>query len=671
MADELITLKTSTGKVIGTVHRSEWDQASKADQEAFLAQYEDKPTERLRAAAQGLTFGASDEIAAAAQNPISAFNSIMGWDGGKPYEDTLKSERGKLDQYRKDYPYSSLGWEVGGAALPIAASIVAAPFTGGTSAEAAAAPTAGRLASVIGAGLRGAKAGAIGGAAYGFNSGEGGFKARAIRAGVDAGLGAAGGGAIGAAASTAGNVILKPAIDWIRNKSGDRMAGVVSAEIQRLAQEGGLTADEVIDGVANGRLMAENKTLTTMIRKFYSEGGKAASVIRNRLDTRPAETRAVAQDTMQSHLADAGNPLANKRASDEATRLAERDAYKGAFDQMPQVPDNIVSKLQMVARDAPEALTAAAKAAKLKYGVNPFFTEKDGQIIFTRTPSLAEAESTYRALRDLSGQAYKAGQGDIGEGYGLYRDMMKGELDATSGALAQARSDAAIVRHANDFFKLGQMAANKSPDELEVIMKQISERDAALGTDEGIKAFRAGLMTNLRGQMSRPSSAPGVIRNLANPETGPGTALRYALPDGAEPGVQQALDVARDAQAAQSNIIGGSQTAQTMMNQRGIGDVANMASDAGAALTGNPMAIMRLVTSIIGKNAPKLSEAQRLEVARIVVSEDPALVERALKDNTLTGVLEKKIVQAIDMVGKVGARSAPIVLDRGLLANKR
>jgi hypothetical protein len=162
-----------------------------------------------------------------------------------------------------------------------------------------------------------------------------------------------------------------------------------------------------------------------------------------------------------------------------------------------------------------------------------------------------------------------------------------------------------------------------------------------------------------------------VIRNLADPETGPGTALRYALPEGAEPGVQQALDVARDANAASDTILKNSLTALTTGNQRGIGDVTNMASDASAALGGNPMAIMRIVSSIVGKSAPKLSEAQRLEIARIVVSEDPALVERALKDNTLTGVLEKKIVQTIDMVGKAGARSAPIVLDRGLLSNKK
>ncbi|MEY4863797.1 MAG: hypothetical protein RLZ51_1892 [Pseudomonadota bacterium] len=631
---------------------------------------EPPPTERGKAFMQGLTLGAWDEIKGAASGAAS-------WMSGDGYTDaynqSVEAERNALEAYRAAYPYSSLAWEGGGALAPTVAAMLAAPFTGGSSA-AAVAPTAGRLAAIGRSALHGAKVGGATGAVYGFNSGEGDIGNRFGKAVADGLVGAGGGAVIGGAMTAVGQSIFKPAVDWIRRKSGDRMAGVVSAEIQRLAQRGGLTPDEVIEGVRNGTLMAENKTLGLMIRKFYSEGGEAQSLIRNRLDARPAETRKAALDAVQGELADPGNPLANKRVSDEAAAIAERDAYAGALfrpDGTPIAPaSTVISMLEMVARDAPEALTNAAKAARLKYGIKPFFTEKDGVISFTRTPTLAEAESTFRALRDLTSKAYKDSSGDIGEGYGLFRDMLKQELDNTSLPLKAARAEAAIVRHANDFFKLGQTAAGKTPDELELIMRQIAERDAALATDEGLKAFRAGLVAALRGQLSRPSTAPGVIRDLAEPSTGRGTALRLALPDGAEGRVVPKLEVARDAQAARDTIIGGSQTAQTTMSQ-GIGDNMGVAQDAASAIGGSDLfAWARLLSRLVGDRAPNLSEAQRMEIARIVLSDDPLLVERALKDNSLIGVLEKKVVNTLDGLGRAGARVSPIVAEQGLLSDR-
>lgn len=596
------------------------------------------PTQRLRALGQGLTFGFADELAAMAQAPLS-FAGIS--DSGAAYERALQGEREPMAQYRKDYPYSSLGWEMGGAMLP-------ALVTGGASA----APSAARTASVLGSGLRAATAGAVGGAAYGYGTGEGGVAQRL----AGAGAGAIGGGAIGGALGIAGGALAKYGIgkfiNWVRSKVGDRMAGAVAAEVQRMAEQGGMTADEIIAGVASGRLMAENKTLNTMVRKFYSEGGPAGAEIKNVMGARPAETRTEAMSAMQGALTEPGNPLANRRASEQLTAEAERAAYGSAFGGMPSVPTDVLEILTAVANNAPEALKDAAKAARLKEGVTPFFREVDGRIEFTRQPSLEEAESVYRALRDQAGAAYREGRGSVGEGYKALGERLKGQLDVASPDLAAARADAATVRNARDAFVLGQQATTKTPDELALIVADIEK----LGPD-AVKAFRDGLATAIRGRMASPSAAPGTMRSLANEETGPGTALRMALPPGAADAVLGKVRTAEEAQAASSYVLGGSATAPTMAAPS-IGGATNAAQDLASGMGGDLMAWARLVGGLAGDMQPRLTDAQRLEVARIVLSKDPALVERALKDNSLVGRLQTVTAQAIKQVIGAGVRGA-------------
>ena len=139
------------------------------------------PTQRARAAAQGLTFGAADEIEARARSITT----------GRPYEEVLAEIRGGLEAYRQDQPISSMGYEMGGAALP---ALLAAPFTGGTSVPL----TLGRMLGI----------GAMQGGAYAFGTGEGGVGERLSRVPGGA-VGGAVGGAIGGAATRAAGGALK------------------------------------------------------------------------------------------------------------------------------------------------------------------------------------------------------------------------------------------------------------------------------------------------------------------------------------------------------------------------------------------------------------------------------------------------------------------------------
>lgn len=646
---EKITLRNAQGKAIGTVDAAELNAMPEAQRNAFLdsigavppaqsGPQVEPPTQRLRALGQGATLGFADEILAGLQAPFGPGSM------SENYDAALQSERDVLKQYRQDYPYSSLAYEVAGAMGP-------AFLTGG-----AAAPVAGgRLATALAGGVRGAVSGGGLGAAYGFGSGEGGAMNRAANAGVEGMFGAGFGGALGTVGAAIKSTVVDGLVNWLRNKAGDRMAGTVANEVQRLAEQGGMTPDEVIQGVANGTLMAENRTLESMIRRFYAEGGPAGAEIKTTLTARPGETRAAALQEMQGALGSPGNPLANKRVSDQLAREAEDVAYEGAFRpsgvELP-APDEVVADMAGIATRAPGALKAAAEVARVKYGIRPFFTEAaDGTITFARPPTLREAELTYRSLRDLKQGAYAGQQGTLGEAYGSLSDAFKSRLDVASPPLAAARAEAAGVRNARDAFTAGQEASRKSPDELALIIQDIE----ALGPD-AVAAFREGLLTSIRAGLSKPSAAPGLMRGLADETTGPGTALRLALPPGAAPAVTQKLTTAAEAQRAYSGIVGGSQTAQTTLAPR-VGGAVNAAQEVTSGMQGDLMAWARLIGGLADNAAPNLTDAQRLEVARIVLSKDPALVERALKDNSLIGQLQQLTAQAVDRVVRGGARA--------------
>lgn len=656
-----IELKNSKGEVIGTVDEAEWMSKPQSYRDQFMAQFEpqfEPPTERLRAIGQGLGLGFTDEALAALRG---GYNTLTGGGGySEEYNKALTDERARLEQYRKDYPYSSLAYEAGGAIAPVLGSMALAPFTGGSS-TAVAAPTAGRLAAATAGAIRGGLGGAKYGAAYGFGSGEGGFADRAANAGVQGALGGIFGGALGAAGSALKTTVVDGLVNWIRNKTGDRMAGTVAREVQRLAEQGGMTPDEVVQGVAEGRLMAENRTLESMIRKFYAEGGPAGAEIKRVLTARPGETRAAALEEVQGVLGSPGNPLANRRASEALTQEAEDLAYERAFAPSGvelTAPPETVNALALIAQRVPAAVKKAAEVARVEYGTRPFFRElEDGTIEFTRAPTVREAEVVYRALRDMKGAAYSAGDTTLAKATGRRAEEFKEAISPPSSPLAVARQEAANVRNARDAFEAGQAAARKSPDELALIIADIE----GLGPD-AMAAFREGLLTSIRGALSKPAAAPGFMRNLADEATGPGTALRMALPPGTAAPVTQRLTNAAEAQRAFSKIIEGSQTAQTELAPS-VGAGVNAAQEVASGMQGDLMAWARLIGSVADGVRPGLTDAQRLEIARIVTSKDPNLVLRALKDNSLVGQLQGLTAQAVEQVVKGGTRASPQITE--------
>lgn len=170
-----------------------------------------------RSLLQGLTFNTADEIEAAMRalmsKGMSAFDAqqtlsglVTGQAPQSQYEKELARVRGGIKQYEEQYPGRAFTGELVGGLLPTAAALIAAPFTGGATAPAAAAGAARTAAALPTLGsmtLRGMGYGAASGAAAGAGGATGGPESRLMGGLIGAGFG----GVLGAAAPTVTSAI--------------------------------------------------------------------------------------------------------------------------------------------------------------------------------------------------------------------------------------------------------------------------------------------------------------------------------------------------------------------------------------------------------------------------------------------------------------------------------
>jgi hypothetical protein len=191
-----------------------------------------------RSVLQGLTFNLADEAEAALR---------AGAVSGPRYQQELARVREGIKQYEEAYPGRSFTGEVLGGAIPAVAGLVAAPFTGGTSAAvtgARVAQQAARVPGLVSQIKRGAIAGGTTGAISGVGGAEGGLESR-VTGGVIGGLtGVATGGAT-PVVTTGVRAIAQPAAEALRiTRPQDATQKAQEIIARKIAQEG-LTPEEL------------------------------------------------------------------------------------------------------------------------------------------------------------------------------------------------------------------------------------------------------------------------------------------------------------------------------------------------------------------------------------------------------------------------------------------
>ena len=588
------------------------------------------PKQRVRTMAQGLTLGTADEMEARVRSLTT----------GRPYEEVLDEIRGQIKSYQEVYPKSSMGYEIGGAAIPTAAAMIAAPFTGGTS-TAAVAPTIARMAGL----------GALEGGAYAFGTGEGGFAQRAER--VPGGVvGGAVGGAVGGTATRALGGAATALAGSARRLVGRRGSSIVENEIQRLVEQTGETADEIADGIISGRILAENATIRQAVRSLKTSGGEPTRILTEGLAERPSRTRAAAMGELRTGLSDVDAPsaLQAQRRSEDVAKAAEGAAY-GQFEGVP-APDDVVSALGDTLRRVPSASKEVEIALRAQTGAAPFYKIlEDGSVEFTRRPTIAEAERVRRAVGNRATALYSENMGGAGEAVAGAEQGLRGSLDAGLPELAAVRTQAAAVRQQNDIFKLGQNAL--SGDVNERLMEF-----SRLTNPEDIDAYRAGLMAVLEARAAT-GSRQSMIRNLFDPELKEGQILRAVFPQDQIDNVLYKLETAVDAQATSSAVLGGSATDAGRMEakRRGMG---LSAGDITGVLSGSPDAVIKLASTISNRFSRDLNDAERGRVAQILISENADLVKSAIQDESKMAVLQN-LIEVLAARAAQGSRRASTV----------
>lgn len=570
------------------------------------------PTQRLRSLAQGATFGGADEAEA-------YLRSLA----GEPYKEAETDIRGKLKAYQKDRPFESLAYEAGGA-IPVA--IAATQLTGGAAAPATMIPLLTRAAGV----------GALQGGLTAFGTGEGDVFDRIPR--VPQGMVVGGiAGPVGTLALTGGGAIANKLIDFTRRSFGGRGAKAVETEVQRLAKESGLTTDEIVERVASGEIMAENATLQAAVRGLYTKGGKAASTIRGALSQRPTALRAEAVKQMQRGLSPTGdkNVLRQQKMNQEEIDIAEKALYGKAFEQGGVVSPPLLQSFADSLKSSKDAAKGISEYYTLQTrGKSPFFNVMDdGTVEYSRMPTIQDMEIVRRGLRQEADKAYRAGSGASGGVLNEMEKELKAGLDVSSPALQTARQTAFQTRTASESFQEGRKAFAKSADQVAVDFESM--------TPAAQKAYRAGLMDAVRKKMTTGSrkSMMGLFSDETSKE---GQILRSVFQQDQLAGLMRSIDVAAGSQRAATKILGGSDTAASLQQGQRIG--MNISpEEVTQAIGGDVISGYRILKKFIGQNTENLTEAQRDQIAQILVSTNPSVVRNALVDESALAQLQEAI----------------------------
>ena len=601
------------------------------------------PTQRIRSTLQGVTLGSADEMEARLRASVT----------GEDYGKVLAEIQGKLKAYQAQSPYEALGYEaLGGvgsaAALTLATGGTAAPFTGPRVA-ASVAPLVRALAGT--SALGGAQGGVTG-----FMTGEGDFAARAARVPQSTMMGASIAPVVQAGFMGVGK-LTDMTLDAARRLSGGRGGKAAEAEIQRLAEQTGLTTDELVERIARGEILAENQTLLQAVRALYTQGGKASTTIQGALSTRPDALRTEALTDMQQKLVSGLNPnfmgprpqnenvLRFYRATNDEARALENKAYKDSYGSGGIIGQDLLVSLKDALQRSPTAIADINAIYTAQTGKKPFFSfDKDGNIVFAKAPTLEDAEVVRRGIQTSIDAAFTSGKGGVGSALKPVEGALRDAIDASSPRLAATRAEASQLRSAREAFKEGRTIFNKSADEVQIMMEDMASNPGA------VNAFRAGAMDAIRAKMGtgRAKSMMGVFNN---PETKEGAVLRTIYPSDDLDGILTRIGTAAQSQVAKNRVLGGSDTAASMMQAAKIGSTIT-ADEVANAVTGNPMAGLRIVNKMLGESNKAMSEKDRQRVAQILISEDPDIVRKALRDESGMARLQQAVAAGARMLEK-------------------
>ena len=600
----------------------------------------------LRTAAQGATFGWSEEIEAAVR---SLLPESM---GGGEYQKIRDELRAKLAAYKEANPNTALTLELAGALVP---SLLTLPF-GGAGAAATAARVSPSMARVAG---RGAVEGAVTGAGMSEADTVGGMAA-------DTATGLLTGAVLNPAITAGGRSVAggaKAFTDFVRTKMGDKASNAVQAELRRLQEQTGKSLEEIIFDLQEGRLMSDNKTLAIALKNMVNQGGTSGRFVLEQSKARASQTRDEAMQALRSRLAPSEdeNVLRQFKKTEDQLKAERGMEYERIYQGSGVLPEDLVNQTTSAIANVPSAVARLERIYGAQGKISPY-SVVDGKITMNRTPTLEDVEGVRRALREEADSLYKSGENELAKIIKQKESSLKGSIDTTSTELGQTRAKYAEMKAGTDTFKIGQKALSADVEEIGMVVDQLKNKPYEFN------AFKAGLMNAIKNRLLNNTTT---LSKLANEDSKLGFVLRTVFQGENIADLERKLMTAGDtAEIAQKMpSVAGSPTQALSQEASRSGSMGSLA-DAGRVMSGDATVLIDLLGRLVRRQAPNLSDAERLQVAQTLFSSNPELVQKALTDQTALSELLGQVGSLATRIGtgmRTGAQQQATQETTGLI----
>ena len=594
--------------------------------------------DRARLTATGLLFNWADE----------AIAGVKALSPNVTYDEALKEERAELKSAQsKD---GSLKYEIGGAFLPTVGAMIAAPFTGGTS-MAATAPTWMRLLGI--------------GAAQGLAMGTGGSEKKGVARLSDAPTAIVTGAVANPAFAKLSGAVQKaaaPLFDYVKRKVTGKVGKKVEDELLRILKESGLTPEEVLERVSKGEIIPEmSEEGYRVIAGFVREAGPGSPIVRNAVVGRKNAFVEDLYSTLQEDLApnsQGGNifeTFANNTKKLKASESAAYDIiFDGAAGQTFKEIDDAVLSLANASRNSRNIINKKLD----ENGLKPIFKmvgkgEKQ-TLQLTRSLSLKEGELVKQAFMDAKIDS-KASKPDKSKTMRVYEKQIMEVLDGLSPELQATRKNWAMIEDSVKQFEAGQriFSPKTNPEEFSIMFNRLLQA----GNEDAIAALRAGAASALKLKSGGPQKV-SIINRLADDPLTDMSKNEQQILQALYPGeklddIITKINLTSGAIKAEGNIFKGSPTAgrEGAANRVGLGQTV---ADVGRVVASNGLdigATANIVTRIFGGKKPPFTDEQFEQIAKLVVSEDPELLRRAMTDDTQIDAIFQAFRKAINALG--------------------
>ena len=590
--------------------------------------------DRARLTATGFLFNWADE----------AIAGVKALSPNVTYDEALTDEREKLKSAQDKK--GSLKYEIGGAFIPTVGALIAAPFTGGTSA-AATAPTWMRLLGI----------GATQGLAMGTGSSEEEGLAR-LKDAPTATITGAIANPLFAKLAQGTQAALSPLIDYTKRKLTGKVGKKIEDELIRIISDTKLSVDEILERVSKGEIIPEmSEDAYVVISGFVREAGPGAAVIRDAIVGRKNKFVEDLYQSLQDDLApntEADNIFATFANNTDKLKASESAAYtkifEGAAGQTFKEIDDAVLALANASRNSRNLINKKLDENGLKPIFKMVGKGENAKLQLTRSLSLEEGEIIKRAFMDAKDTAKRAGTSDKANTMSSYEKTIKNILDEISPDLKATRKNWAMIEDSVKQFEAGQkiFSTKTDPEQFAITFQKLLDA----GNEDAIEALRAGAASALK-RKYKGSQKIGTVNKLAG-DTEIRDILQILYPGESLDDIVTKINMASSASKAESNIFRGSQTAFREGSGNRVGQVGQTVADITRVVNSGGMdigATTNIVTRLFGGKKPPFTDQQFEQIAKLVVSEDAEVLRKALTDETQIDAALQIFRKAITALG--------------------